>query len=261
VRLDTDTGALDLIGHPGPTTGVVIDRDGRPWFGGDLLHSVEPDGPFINRAVYEHDIAVAATDVTVSWTGTIWAASGPGLAAFDPVSKVLAFWALPASAAVQAPGIGEDDSRKIWVPLTDGTAVRFDEVVETFESFDVDPGRRLEARGAFTLPFGPFFFPRLGTWTQILDGNYANATWTKLEWTATEPRNTVVQVHARFAATREGLDTTSHICGPYLTSPVDLTACPSASDQRFMAFEVALRSAPNGKSPTVGNFRISLTRP
>ena len=55
----------------------------------------------------------------------------------------------------------------------------------------------------------------------------------------------------RFANSREGLDTTGLVCGPYEQPPVNLDDCPGIDNARFAAVNFLLRSARDGQKPTV----------
>src|SRR5262249_35047464 len=209
-------------------------------------HEIDANGPYVNAAQYEHDTAAPATPVTVAHDGFVWASSGNTLSKVDPLTyQVVGTWHIPDGFGTEAHGVAEDDAGKIWNPLMfSGRASRFDPVTEEFQVFDVDPGHQLYTYSDMTGSQLRNFVARQGTWTQIFDSGYATTDWKKVEWTALQPKNTVIQVHVRFANTREGLDTTSIVCGPYETAPVDLDAtCTNSDKNRFAAVEVPLAPA------------------
>jgi hypothetical protein len=105
------------------------------------------------------------------------------------------------------------------------------------------------------------FVARQGSWTQIYDSGYATTDWKKLDWQQLRPDGTQIQVFVRFANSRDALDTTALVCGPYEEPPVDLDKCAGIDNSRFAAVNYLLRSGRDGKKPTVGHIQLSWTRP
>ena len=142
-----------------------------------------------------------------------------------------------------------------------GLAFRFDPVNLTWDTFTVDANQSLYTYSDMTGALLRQFVARQGSWTQIYDSAYATTDWKKLDWQQLKPEGTVIQVFVRFANSRDALDTTALVCGPYEEPPVDLDRCEGIDNSRYAAVNFLLRSARDGRKPTVGHIQLSWSRP
>jgi len=98
---------------------------------------------------------------------------------------------------------------------------------------------------------------REGHWLQDYDSGYANAQWYKAEWTATTPPNTGVDVVFRAADSAPELTSNPTApCGPFTTSPADLSTCPQLAGHRWLQADVRLWTKKDGVKPKFSDLKV-----
>jgi hypothetical protein len=259
-RIDTSTLTYEKVNHAS-SYGVAVDGNGDVWFGGSKINRVAANGPYLNPAAYESDVNEFAYAVTVGEDGTVWAENSPELIKVDPVTLGTTKYMFPNGHSVH--GVAPDDAGKIWGPSWDGSglAFRFDPIQLTWDTFTVDANQSLYTYSDMTGALLRQFVARQGSWTQIYDSGYATTDWKSLDWQQLKPDGTQIQVFVRFANSRDALDTTALVCGPYEAPPINLDTCAGIDNARFAAVNFLLRSARDGRKPTVGHVQLGWTRP
>jgi hypothetical protein len=89
---------------------------------------------------------------------------------------------------------------------------------------------------------------------QDFDSGYDGASWARVEWDSIVPADTGVEITVWSAPTRAGLGTGAP-CGPFTTSPADLTTCGFLAGNRHLRVQVRLTTARTGIRPIVRNVR------
>jgi streptogramin lyase len=96
-----------------------------------------------------------------------------------------------------------------------------------------------------------------GSWQRDFEGCADVNTWLTLNWVATVPANTQVQVYVRVADTQADLSNTAIAkYGPYTTGPIDLDAA-GVPHKRFLRVFFELTSNDGLGSPTVKSLNLS----
>ena len=93
-----------------------------------------------------------------------------------------------------------------------------------------------------------------GTWTKVFDSGSVNTQWATATWLAVTPPKTSVAVY--FKAGNVPADFANQkSCGPFYTSPVDLTACNYGKKQ-LMQVIVYLNTTDVNVQPTMSNLQV-----
>ncbi len=158
-------------------------------------------------------------------------------------------------------GVGLDRNRNVWmINQASGTATRVDPDTGMAREFPVGdtPYTYSDFTGfalrTFTVPNG---FLRT-----LVEGCPSGPTeWERLQWDATTPRGTRVEVRVRTAGTPEALRTATWI-GPFTDTPVELSAPPGpVGSGRLMEIELTLTSDDEGNTPRVQGVDVQLNCP
>jgi streptogramin lyase len=258
-RVDTNTMTYEVIAKSAGTYtyGLAVDGNSDAWFGGTKITRIAANGPYLNLAAYESKSNGDGYGVTVDEGGYVWGVAGTTLTKVDPVTLDVTTYQIPNGSHGCAP----DDAGKMWAIGTLSYAHRFDPVNLTWDVFTVDQGASNYTYSDMTGALLRQFVARQGSWTQIYDSQYATTDWKKLDWQQLKPEGTQVQVFVRFANTRDALESTSLVCGPYDAPPVNLDSCVGIDNSRFAAVNFLLRSARDGRKPAVGHVQLAWTRP
>jgi hypothetical protein len=226
---------------------------------------INGSGPYLNRAAWETHTWTGGRGITVNDDGVVWAAAENVLVSIDPVTLDVAKYLIPGPGYL-AFSAAPDAAHRIWVVSWPGNvnddsgwAYRFDPDTQTFDVFDL--GGHTYARSDLTGARLRRRVARQGSWTQVVDSGYATTEWRTLDWAQSRPSDSSIEAYVRFASTRAGLDSTSLVCGPYLSPPVDLRTCPGDEPTRFATINFLLRPSRSGQLPSVAIPRLSWTRP
>ncbi|MBX3246028.1 MAG: hypothetical protein KF901_02465 [Myxococcales bacterium] len=233
-RFDIATGAGSSYASP-RYYGVAADGEGNLWFGGwngsGNVHRIRrSDGAQFNTSVNN------VTAVTVHPDGTVWGSryGTNQVVRIDPATGN----ALCTGNSIRSPGvacsgdncrphgIAVDRRGRIWSPNRYGGYVNvYDQnTCALLHSYPVDPGQELYSYSDMTGHLLRTFIAPEGWWRQIFDSGYATPYWTTLEWDSVTPAGTGIEMFARVADTEAGLDAAT-ACGPFTTSPADLSVC------------------------------------
>jgi hypothetical protein len=200
-------------------------------------------------------IANAITGITVHPDGSVWgtAYGANRIEAYDPITGLQRCGvAIPSFAGDANPhGIAVDRTGRIWAPN------RYGGYVNVFDSttcahiarYPVSPGQELYSYSDMTGHLLRTFTAPEGHWYQVFDSGYALAYWNEASWVADVPPDTSVEVTVR--ASDDPLDfTRSVVCGPFTSTPADLTGC-ALGRHRYLQLDVVLRSTRSGARPIV----------
>ncbi|MAC28561.1 MAG: hypothetical protein CMN31_22800 [Sandaracinus sp.] len=240
VRIEVATGATESITNP-THYGIAADGVGNMWFGGwrggGTVHAIRPDRTILDTGVGQ------ITAVTVHPDGSVWG-SGYG------VNQVVRFDGATGAELCRANtmngtnphGVAVDRRGRVWSPNRYGGYVNvYDpDTCMLLESYPVDAGQELYSYSDMTGHLLRTFIAPEGWWRQVFDSGYADAYWTTVEWDSTEPAGTGVEIFVRVADTEAGLDGATP-CGPFTSSPADLSTCaPALGRGRYLRVEARL---------------------
>jgi streptogramin lyase len=257
IRINTTTYAMTTITNPGHY-GVAPAADGRVWFGGWSggvnVHAINPDGSVFMTSVGAGEI----TAVTVHPDGSIWG-SGYGsnsIIKIDPTTGAeLCRASIPGGIGTNPHGIAVDRLGRLWMPVySAGYVTVWNPDCSFVATYPVDPGYTLYSYSDMTGHLLRTVTTREGIWMQDFDSGYDGASWARVEWDSIVPADTGVEITAWSAPTRAGLGTGAP-CGPFTTSPADLTTCGFLSGNRHLRVQVRLTTARSGIRPIVRNVR------
>ncbi|MBI5529664.1 MAG: hypothetical protein HY897_25335 [Deltaproteobacteria bacterium] len=261
VKFDVVKGqVVDKVDNPW-YYGVAVDKQNNVWHGGlgggGPVHRILGDPPYTRFDTQAQDCSAVTVHPD---DGTIWC-SGYG----DNVSKKID----PNSGAVLCTmsiqggdsnphGAAIDGEGKVWIPNRfGGYANRYTKDCAPDGHFAVDPGQELYTYSDMTGIQLRTITSREGHWLQDYDSGYANAQWYKAEWTATTPPNTGVDVMFRAADSAPELTSNpSSPCGPFSTSPADLTTCPQLGGHRWLQADVRLWTKKDGVKPKFSDLKV-----
>ncbi len=281
--LPTDVYAPPPRGTSCPSSyGIAVDDEDRVWMAGFICPSVYRFDPRTERW---REIRLPDGGVTrgiaADASGTIYAASshewfsiGPGgVTASDPISRVslidgdsgaiVRTIGTPAAPlpGLGATGVGLDSAGRIWLVNQDSsTATRIDPA--TGAARDFPTGESPYTYSDFTgFALRTFTAPN-GYVRAIVPGCPIGPTeWERVDWTATAPAGTRLEVRARTADSTAELRTATWI-GPFVTRPTELALPPGPlGPERFLELEISLFSDGAAATPTVREVRVQLHCP
>ena len=99
-------------------------------------------------------------------------------------------------------------------------------------------------------------------WIQNFDSGYDSSIWHSLDWLATIPANTGVEVTLVGGNTEAELTTNpSAPCGPLTSSPVDLvSSCGEIHGHRWLSMDFRLTTLVDGTRPSLNRVELSWSR-
>lgn len=289
ISVDTATGAVGSIRTAATrrddcssSYGVAIDARDRVWVAGFLCTSAFRFDPAANRW-FEVEIpdSGATRGIAADATGNIYVASshewirfGPGgVSASEPISRLTVFDAdtggsirvigtdarpLPGLGSV---GVGLDSAGQVWLVNQDSsTATRVDP--RTGAARDFPTGESPYTYSDFTgFALRTFTAPN-GFLRTVVPGCAIGPTeWERLDWDATVPVGSRIEVRARTADSPLGLGTATWV-GPWTTRPTDLAMPPGPVEPRtYLELEVSLFSDDEATSPTIRDITVQYNCP
>ena len=93
-----------------------------------------------------------------------------------------------------------------------------------------------------------------GTWAMSFDGQKPTTNWTTATWSSNTPKNTFVKWRFKAAGSFASI-AAAPACGPFTTSPADLTTCNFGNEQWLGAF-LELGTSDVTIQPTVSDFKV-----
>lgn len=282
LRIDTRTNpatfqeGIVLSGVTG-TYGVTVDASDRVWIGPWTTPYLKRYDPATNTTV---DVAltlpggnsgVRLRGVGIDTHGNVWGAIDQPTAHVVRVDADNAvqtgIWALPG--ATTPVGVGVDFDGNVWTVnqnTSNATRLHIDQTT-------LDPAPHPTTSNQFdNFPTGPnpytySDFTGLGLRTVTRPtGDYAvpikgcsgtdEAIWVAVEWDATTPPNTRVEIFVQVGDDKATLSSQT-IYGPWTTSPADLTMAPGpVPDAQWMLLTIRLISEDGESSPIVHGYEV-----
>ncbi|MEC7525795.1 MAG: MopE-related protein [Myxococcota bacterium] len=241
IRVDIATYAQTSFTNPSHY-GISPDGANRVWFGGwrgsGTVHALDrTTGAVLNTTVSQ------VTAVTTHPSGNIYgSAYGTNqIVGIDGTTGAeLCRAAVPSG--TNPHGVAVDRMGRIWMPsrFGSGTVNVYDTSCAHLGTYTVDAGQELYSYSDMTGHLLRTFVSPEGRWEQVFDSGYALAYWTTVDWTSIEPPGTDIEVTARTADTLATLDA-GVACGPFNTSPADLSSCPPGfQNHRYLRVETRL---------------------
>ena len=253
IRLNSRDGTWTTVANPS-FYGVAPDAMNQVWYGGwnggGTIHAIRRDTLAVRSSAVGQ-----VTAVTVHPDGSVWgSAYGTNqIVSVDPVSLALRCSAtIPATSGTNPHGVAVDRLGRLWMPSRYGGYVNvYDTSCRLQATYPVVVGQELYSYSDMTGSILRYFTAPEGHWTQVYDSGYALAYWTEAGWTADTPAGTLVEVRARAADTVADLDAAPW-CGPFATSPADLTGCaPALGRHRYLELDVRMATTRAGVRPTL----------
>ncbi|GAB4206669.1 MAG: hypothetical protein OHK0013_23580 [Sandaracinaceae bacterium] len=253
IRIRVSDGAITSVPNPSHY-GIAADGAGRTWSGGWIgggpLHS-------INRttlAVTNTSIPDSITAVTVHPDGSVWgtAYGANRIYAWDPATgRQRCMTAIPAGTGNNPHGIAVDRMGRIWAPNRYGGYVNVynPTTCAPIASYVVAAGQELYSYSDMTGHLLRTFTAPEGHWYQVFDSGYADAYWNEVSWVADVPPDSAVEVSVRASDSPTDFSG-SVVCGPYTSSPADISGC-GLGRHRYLQLDVVLRSRRSGARPIV----------
>jgi streptogramin lyase len=253
IRIRISDGALTTVTNP-THYGIAADGEGRMWSGSwsgtGVLHA-------INRttfAITNTTIPDPITAVTVHPDGSVWGtAYGTGrIYAWDPATgRQRCMTAIPPGTGSNPHGIAVDRIGRVWAPNRYGGYVNvYDPTTcAPIASYVVSAGQELYSYSDMTGHLLRTFTAPEGHWYQVFDSGYADAYWNEVSWVADVPPDSAVEVSVRASDSPTDFSG-SVVCGPFTSSPADLSGC-GLGRHRYLQLDVVLRSRRTGARPIV----------
>lgn len=283
VSVETATGrvgavetAATRVGACSGSYGIAVDDEDRVWIAGFQCTSVFRFDPRARRWFEVPLPSSGATrGIASDATGRIYVASshthirvGPaGIDVGDEISRLTVFdgdtgagirvfgtSALPLP-GLGATGVGLDSAGMVWlVNQTSSTATRIDPT--TGAARDFPTGESPYTYSDFTGYALRTFTAPNGYIRAIVEGCGVGPTeWERVDWSASAPAGTRLELRARTASTTAELRTATWV-GPWTARPTELTAAPGPLEPlRYLEVEVSLFSD-GSSSPTVRNVTV-----
>ena len=252
VRIRIADGTLRSFPHASHY-GIAADGIGNMWFGnhsgGGAVHAIRrADGSVFNTAA----TVASQTGVTVHPDGFVWT-SGYGtnqIFRINPTTGAVACTGTTIN-GTNPHGIAVDRTGRVWSPNRYGGYVNVYNATDCtrIASYPVDVGQELYSYSDMTGHLLRTFTAPEGNWTQVFDSGYALAYWNRLEWTSDVPAGTSMELRVRASDSPTDF-TTSVACGPFTTSPADLSAC-GLGQHRYLQVTARLRTTRTGVRPTL----------
>ncbi|GAB5546597.1 MAG: hypothetical protein SangKO_063570 [Sandaracinaceae bacterium] len=290
INVDASTGALGSIQTASmrgtdcsSSYGIAVDSRDRIWVAGFLCEGAFRFDPVAARWF---DVALPDSGVTrgiaADAMGRIYLASshtfirflpGGGFDTSPPISRLTIFDAdtgrgLRVIGTPSAPlpglgstGVGLDSSGMVWLVNQDSsTATRVDPTTGAARDFPTgeSPYTYSDFTGfalrTFTAPNG--FFR-----TTVAGCPFGPTEWERLDWDASVPRGTRVEVRVRSADRELDLGSATWI-GPFTARPTELALPPGPVPQRrFMELEISLISDDETSTPSIRDITVQFNCP
>ncbi|MCS6798177.1 MAG: MopE-related protein [Myxococcota bacterium] len=235
--------------------GIAPAATGWMWHGGwghsGPVHAFRPDFTRLDTAV------TGVTAVTVHPEGSIWGSmyGAHHVVGIEPDGRERCRAPIPAGSGSNPHGVAVDRRGRIWVPSRYGGYVNvFDTACRHVATYPVDVGQENYSYSDMTGHLLRTVTSREGFWMQDFDAGYERPVWSRVEWTATAPPETGVEVTVFAAPTRAAL-TGAMPCGPFRTSPADLSVCPFLAGNRYLRVQFRLTTSRDGVRPIVHDVR------
>lgn len=146
-------------------------------------------------------------------------------------------------------GLAIDGLDRVWTASATAFA-RWDPSNDGWTYLASPDGRRLYLNSWATEAWNPW--EQRGTWSERFDAGPGGMAPVQLSWQQTLPQSGMVRTTVRLGSTEDEL--ARQLCGPFESSPADLTACPGAAHARYVEVEYVLSAAAWGGRPSVGNI-------
>ncbi|MCB9597504.1 MAG: hypothetical protein H6719_32585 [Sandaracinaceae bacterium] len=291
INVDTTTGALGAretaTSRTGPecpsSYGIAVDSSDRVWIAGFLCASAFRFDPTTRRwfEVRLPDSGVGR-GIAADGAGRIYMASshewitfGPGgvVSASDPISRLTAFDADTGAAirvygtsasplpGLGSTGVGLDSAGMIWLINQDSSsATRIDPA--TGASRDFPTGENPYTYSDFTgYALRTFTAPNGYLRTVVAGCAMGPTEWERLDWTASVPSGSRVEVRARTADRERDLSAATWV-GPFTMRPTDLALPPGpVSPLRYLELEITLFSDDERTSPRITDVTVQFNCP
>ncbi len=253
VRIRISDGMITTFTNPSHY-GIAPDGAGRTWYGswsgGGAMHSVDR----ATLAVTNTTVPDPVTGITVHPDGSVWgtAYGANRIHAWDPaLGRLRCSTAIPAGTGTNPHGIAVDRAGRIWAPNRYGGYVNvYDSTTcAPLASYVVAAGEELYSYSDMTGHLLRTFTAPEGHWYQVFDSGYADAYWNAASWVADVPADSSVEVTVRASDSPTDFSG-STVCGPFTSSPADLTGC-ALGRHRYLQLDVVLRSTRSGARPIV----------
>ncbi len=272
IKFDTSQGTYTLVSFLAAYGIAVSPKNGWVWFGSyhktGCVNAVEPDPPYTT-----HNTNVGCggiiTGVTVDRDGYVWASSyyNGRLYKIDPttgqeICSVLSPCSPGATTGCDARGVAEDSDGKIWVVNREGGyANRFTKDCQHEATFPIDPGYYTYTYSDMTGQQLRIVTTKEGYFIQNFDSGYTNPQWYSITFDSNVPPDTSIELRTRSADSAGELQTNpTQWCGPFNTSPVDLSTCPFLNGHRWLQVEVKLSTKKDGVKPSLSNIKVYWAR-
>ncbi|MBN1773630.1 MAG: PQQ-binding-like beta-propeller repeat protein [Deltaproteobacteria bacterium] len=267
IRMDTRTHAYELVQINACYGIAVSPRDGRVWFGSyhgtGCVNSVTGTPPYtrLNTPV---GCGGVITAVTLDSDGYVWASSYSQNRVYkiDPATGTQLCSAPitgpPGTTVNDARGVAMDAAGKMWVVHREGGyANRFLRDCSLDATFEISRGNTAYTYSDMTGMQLRTVTTREGHWIQDYDSGYPSPVWSRVTWVADIPAETTMQLTVTAADTQAELTTApTPPCGPFTTSPADLTACPWLAGHRWLRLDIRLTTIRDGVRPVVHDVRV-----
>ena len=267
IRMDTRAHTYELVQINACYGIAVSPRDGRIWFGSyhgtGCVNSVTGTAPYtrFNTSV---GCGGVITAVTVDSDGFVWASSYSRNRVYkiDPATGTEVCSAPisgpPGVSVSDARGVAMDAAGKMWVVhRVGGYANRFLRDCSLDATFEISRGNTAYTYSDMTGMQLRTVTTREGHWIQDYDSGYPAPVWSRVTWVADVPPETTMELTVTAADTQAGLTTApSPPCGPFTTSPADLTACPWLAGHRWLRLDIRLTTIRDGVRPVVHDVRV-----
>jgi streptogramin lyase len=235
--------------------GIAADGAGRMWFGGwnpgtGPLHYID------RTTLTQTNVTLTdpVTAVTVHPDGSVWATAynAGRIIAYDPVlGRERCSTLIPVGTGSNPHGIAVDRAGRVWAPNRYGGFVNVYDPTTCvpIASYVVARDEEIYSYSDMTGHLLRTFTAPEGHWTQVFDSGYASASWNEASWVADVPAGSAVEVTVRASDSPTDFSGSAP-CGPFTSTPADLTAC-GLGRHRYLQLDVTLRSTAGGARPIV----------
>jgi hypothetical protein len=151
--------------------------------------------------------------------------------------------------------IAVDGADRVWATAA-GKLLSLDVWSGTWSETPIENGQISIGRFAITPTIASSSGASQGRWAQVLDPGAFDVRWGELTWDAHDAGKTLVQAQVRFADSRDALETSKIVCGPFDAPPADLSRC--SGRRRYALIELLLSGS--GR-PVAGNIGVTWDRP
>ncbi|MEM9070815.1 MAG: MopE-related protein, partial [Myxococcota bacterium] len=238
--------------------GIAPDGSNRIWLGGWIgsgnVHAINrTTGAITDTGVNQ------VTAVTVHPDGSVWGSryGTNQIVGFNADGTTRCFGDVPSGANPH--GVAVDRTGRLWMPsrFTSGTVNVYDTACNHLATYTVSAGQELYSYSDMTGHLLRTFISPEGNWWQVFDSGYETPYWTSVEWDSVEPPGTGIEITARTANTVAGLDA-GIACGPFNSSPADLSGCPAGFQRnRYLRVEARLFRSGTDERPVLREVRAN----